>query len=100
MTTIWKYRVNPDMEAQIFELPINAEVLSFGLDGNEDLCFWAAVHPDLPTEKRHVWCVGTGWPLMFNKEKYWFVGTVTHGAYVWHLFVEDKDEYETNCNNR
>ena len=89
MKTIWKYEIYPEFENQIIEMPTGAVILSFGLDGNDQLCFWAQVDDSAPLEEHLVACVGTGWPMenVFNaKDRYaCFIGTVTHGQYVWHL---------------
>ena len=51
-----------------------------------------------PKEKHRVACVGTGWDIsaLFKVEQMRFIGTATHGVYVWHLFdlgaVEDRVE--------
>ena len=91
MYSIWKYPVEPDFVNQVFEMPIGAEIISFGLDGEDRLCFWAIVNTDAPLEARIIACVGTGWPIdnIFNERtsKYVnFIGTATHTPYVWHLF--------------
>ena len=91
MYTIWKYEVEPDFVNQVYNMPAGAVILSFGLDPNDKLCFWARVNDQAPMEAHTVACVGTGWPLdtVFNErlDKYvCFIGTVTHGNYVWHLF--------------
>lgn len=91
MYTIWKYEIEPDFVNQVCKMPAGAVILSFGLDGADKLCFWARVNDEAPIEEHVVACVGTGWPLdaVFNErlDKYaCFIGTVTHGIYVWHLF--------------
>ena len=86
MQTIWKYEISPDWEQQEIEMPIGATILSFGIDGTNSLCLWAIVNPEAPKMARVVGCYGTGWPLDFTTRGARFVGTVTHGAYVWHLF--------------
>ena len=91
MYSIWKYEVDPDFVNQIYQMPAGAVILSFGLDGNNRLCFWARVNTEAPICAHTIACVGTGWPIdnVFSDRagKYAsFIGTVTHGAYVWHLF--------------
>lgn len=91
MYTVWKYRIEPDIINQVYEMPTGAVILSFGMDPNNDLCFWARVNDEAPMEDHVVACIGTGWPLdaIFNEriDKYaCFIGTITRGAYVWHLF--------------
>lgn len=89
MITIWKYLVEPDDVNQVYGMPAGALILSFGLDGNDQLCFWAKVNDAAQLEDHVVACVGTGWELdhVFGaKDRYaCFIGSVTHGSYVWHL---------------
>lgn len=95
MYSIWKYEIEPDFVNQVYDLPIGAEILSFGIDPNDKLCFWALVDTDAATEPRTFACVGTGWPIdmaLSDKVGYVaFIGTVTHGAYVWHLMEVGAD---------
>lgn len=89
--TIWKYKIEPSFENQIYPLPAGAVILSFGLDSVGALCFWARVNESAPLENHVLACVGTGWSLdaAFNDRlgKYAvFVGTTVQGDYVWHLF--------------
>ena len=111
MYSIWKYEVEPDFVNQKYTMPKGATILSFGLDGNDQLCFWARVNTEAPKEEHLIACVGTGWPIdnMFNERvgKYVnFIGTVTHGVYVWHLFDlgaalgEEQREVATNRQNK
>ena len=90
MLTIWKYKVEPDFVNQIIEMPKGALILSFGLDANDELCFWAQVDDSAPLEEHVIACVGTGWSIDHvcdSVRRYaCFIGTVTHGDYVWHLF--------------
>lgn len=91
MYTIWKYEIEPDFVNQVYMMPAESVILSFGLDANNNLCFWARVNDAAPMVEHAVACIGTGWPLetIFNERanKYvCFIGSVTHGSYVWHLF--------------
>lgn len=90
MQTIWKYEVEPDIVIQTFDMPKDAIVLSFGLDPHGSMCFWAKVDDQAPIEEHLIACVGTGWPIseIFEAANKYacFVGTVTKGPYVWHLF--------------
>lgn len=87
---IWKYKVMPDNVNQVFSLPRGAEILSFGVDGANQLCFWALVNEQAPHEDRVLVCVGTGWPLTTlegaKERTIDFIGSVTQDVYVWHLF--------------
>ena len=87
MITIWKYEIEPDLVNQVYDMPAGAVILSFGLDGQGTMCFWARVDDEAPKENHVVACVGTGWPIDHNASYVcFFIGTVTHGPYVWHLF--------------
>lgn len=90
MQTIWKYEVEPDIVIQTFDMPKDAIVLSFGLDPHGSMCFWAKVDDQAPIEEHLIGCIGTGWPAdnIFEAIGRYacFIGTVTHGPYVWHLF--------------
>lgn len=100
MQTIWKYGIDPDIVIQTYRMPKGAIVLSIGDDPHGKMCFWAQVDPCAPLEDHLVACVGTGWEIdnMFAGGRYVnFVGTVTRGAYVWHMFdlgesVKDRNE--------
>lgn len=83
--TIWKYKITPEMDTQYIKMPIGATILSFGLDGDGELCFWALVNPSAQLWTRNVACVGTGWHFLLDNGAR-FVGTTTQGPYVWHLF--------------
>ena len=85
MITIWKYKVEPDLVNQVYKMPVGAQIVSFGLDPNEDLCFWAIVDNYAQGEDHAVACVGTGWDANFGVLAR-FVGSVTKDQYVWHLF--------------
>jgi hypothetical protein len=86
--SIYKYPVEPDFLIQVYDMPKGAVILSFGLDGNNQLCFWAHIDKDAPLEARKIACVGTGWDLtaLYSGDTTQFIGTTTHGPYVWHLF--------------
>ena len=90
MISIWKYEVEPDFINQSYMMPSGAIILSFGLDGNGKMCFWAQVDTEAPKVEHNIACVGTGWDLSALKneknEYVGFIGSVTHGPYVWHLF--------------
>ena len=90
MYTIWKYKVEPDLVIQEYKMPKDAIILSFGLDPQGDMCIWARVKEDEPLEEHLIACIGTGWPIdniIETTGRYaCFIGSVTHGPYVWHLF--------------
>ena len=95
MVTIWKYEVLPLDNMQSFDLPAGAHIVHFGTDPRSRLCFWALVDTESRLVERHVWCVGTGWPLeeCGVAQEVEYIGSVNSGPYVWHLLVEET-EYE------
>lgn len=97
MLSIWKYQVEPDMLNQLVEMPKDATILSFGVDPQGALCFWAQVDTEARHVDRIISCVGTGWnvdTVVVNEGR--FVGTAVRGDYVWHFFdlgeVNDRKE--------
>jgi len=91
MYSIWKYNVEPNIINQEYYLPEGAQIVSFGLDPADNMCFWARVNTNAPKVARMVACVGTGWPLdnvysKSNGRQVEFIGSLTHGPYVGHLF--------------
>lgn len=86
MKTIWKYEIAEE-GSSILKVPLGAEVISCGLDANDNMCVWAIVNPDaMYDEEIEILAWGTGWPLDFRGK---FIGTVTKAPYVWHIFVVD-----------
>lgn len=84
--TIWKFPLETT-DVQEIQTPANAKMLSVGLDPEGALCLWALVNPKEDLEAITVNIVGTGNPvprsvLMWSE----FLGTVTDGPYVWHVF--------------
>lgn len=89
MNTIWKYKVLPLDGPQRYDMPEGAQIISAGLDPQEDMCFWALVDSSAPLEERTIWCVGTGWPLdELEMPDARFIGTIRHDPYMWHIFEE------------
>ena len=89
MTTVYKYTVFSSQEAVEVEMPEDAMILSFGVDGLNRPCIWALVNTENPIEKREFFCVGTGWNLdeIFAGEPVVYAGSVTDAmGMVWHLF--------------
>jgi hypothetical protein len=88
MKTIWKYPLIVT-DSQIVRMPQGASVLS-AADQYGELCIWAFVDSDQPTEERRVQIVGTGNPVDLTGE-WQFVGSVQQSVFVWHVFVERTD---------
>lgn len=66
-------------------LPKGAEVLGV-VENNGTVCLYAEVVPEITTENRCFFVVGTG--EVFNKEDKEYIGAVMVGAYVWHVYEE------------
>lgn len=91
MIRIFKYPIVSGEAAQEIEVPFGAVMINGGLDANGQLCVWMSVDDKQEqTEKRLIYCIGTGWPLdlIIKKEypKFDYLTTVVDGQYVWHLF--------------
>ena len=82
MNTIWKFII-PHLPESALELPWGAELLCVQMQG-KDICLWAVVDPQAPTERRRFEIVPTGIP--FEIEEGCYLGTVQQGPYVWHIF--------------
>jgi len=90
MVTIYKYPINLSLTGLAFQSFRGAEIISCGLDGEKEPCIWAKVDTSQPSENLVVYCVGTGWDieqLLINKNLK-FIGTVTDGSMVIHIFQE------------
>ena len=90
---IYKYYIGPSLAVLKFDCYEGAEVLSAGLDGNENMCIWVKVDTATPPASLKVYCIGTGWDMedVIGSDKVKFVGTVTQKPYVWHVFVKEKE---------
>ena len=80
MREIWKYSFNV-VDAFYLSLPIDAEVLTVGMQGNQP-CIWVKVIPNNALESRRFFVVGTGHLL----PEAGYVGTFQVPPFVWHLF--------------
>lgn len=94
MITIYKYPVSPSNEPNVIQMPQGASIISCGVDGFGGRSIWAFVDTDKPTEKRKIWCVGTGWNLedMLNNTCISYLGTIKDNYYIWHIFEEVDEE--------
>ena len=83
---IWKYPVEAT-DSFLVEMPIGARILSVQVQRDE-VCMWALVDPNAPTEGRRFNVYGTGHPIRRDPGE--FVGTfqLRGGALVFHLFAE------------
>lgn len=83
---IYKYVVRPDRLK--VEMPKGAKVLTAQLQHGE-ICVWAEVQPDAPTEQRHFEVFGTGHPMhedMGTSREYINTVQLEGGALVFHVY--------------
>lgn len=72
MNTIWKYVLEPQIT---LDMPAGATILSVGTQG-DDICLWARVDTDAPTEQRRFLVACMGMPLAESFTGARFIGTV------------------------
>lgn len=92
MKTIWKFILDVT-DVQIVAMPAGARVLPTVTSPDiigRPLSIWAEVDPDLETEERAIYVVGTGNPIPNAATKY--VGTCMQGSLVWHVYEAKADE--------
>ena len=89
--TVWKFPLGPLHGPAYAWLPEGAAILHFDIQGGEPT-IWALVDPERPTEQRKFEFVGTGHPLLAERDGFpsSYIGTCFSGLFVWHLF-EAKD---------
>lgn len=84
MKVIYKYPLELQ-DSQFLLLPEAHQVLSVQVQ-NERLYLWASVDTDFPIEKVQIRIIGTGHPILFDHENYFYVATVQMNTLVWHVF--------------
>lgn len=97
MISIFKYRLIGMSFSPILDIkmPKDAKILSVGRDPSKDLCVWAQIDTKKEMVKRKILCWGTGWPLEDAFAEFpaaEFIGTVTDGPYMWHIFDTKVEE--------
>lgn len=100
MKTIWKFPLGPLKERTEILVPLGARILTVQPQPNPidpqatawhrplRLCLWAIVDPAAEAERRLVLIVGTGQPIPDPLERWEYITSVQHGAYVWHCFID------------
>jgi hypothetical protein len=86
--TIYKYKLNQGRVNQI-QMPMDASVISVGLDPMEDICIWALVETDNDMDERTFFVAGTGWDITEDLLEFTEIsslGTVRQGPFMWHIF--------------
>ncbi len=89
MTTIYKYPLDIT-DTQTIDCPKGSVPLHVGLDPSGNPCLWAQVDTSKSLGELTVYIVGTGHPLPSARTPYKHLGSLTHGLFVWHVFVEGK----------
>ena len=84
MRVIWKYPIQI-INTQKIRMPKGAEVLSVGIDPDNQPCVWCSVDPYQSEEYRTIHVVDTGEGVPDNTV---FVGTFIYHSYVGHIFIE------------
>jgi len=71
------------------DLPLAAKLLSVKMQ-NDRITLWAIVDPDIGTETRRFWVLGTGWEIPKEVALEPLDTVIDPLGYVWHIFVEAK----------
>lgn len=85
-TQIWKYMLSIT-DAQALQMPAGARVLTAAMRHGQ-LCVWALVDVNAPTESRRVYVRGTGHTFTGREGAYIASVQQAHGEFVWHVFDE------------
>lgn len=85
LKSVWKFPLHVTGEPQSVMMPNGSKVLSVQLQA-EQICVWALVNPQEPTEERLFFIMGTGHPFGDTGDLLHFVGTIQMGPLVWHVF--------------
>ena len=85
MQTIWKYKLDI-VELQFVNMPLNSKILTVMMQDTQ-LCLWAEVLPDIPTEDRTIEIFGTGNPMDYTVNRK-YIGSVNDGVFIWHIYEQ------------
>lgn len=85
MITIHRYEIIPNDRITL-TMPARARILSVLPSDRVEygISLWALVDTDQPMEPHVLYVHGTGHPLTVPLAR--FIGTVSHGQLVWHVF--------------
>lgn len=82
---IYKYPLNdfPITDKPI-TMPLGSHPIKVDLDGGGNPCIWVIFESlEAETEDRYFKIFGTGHEI---PEGHWYIGTFSHGIFVWHVF--------------
>lgn len=82
---IYKYTLKIT-DTQVVEMPEGAGILTVQMQ-HGNLCLWALVKPELPTQSRYIRIIGTGNPV--PDESLSYIATAQAGPLVWHIFERE-----------
>ncbi len=82
MKTIWKFPLKL-VDIQDIKLPIESQFLSC-INQDDMATLYFIVNPELPKTRLEIFIYGTGNPA-YPEDKI-FLGTVSIGHFVWHIF--------------
>ena len=85
MRVIFKYELEMRFSPQTLELPVEATILSVGMQNNT-VCIWVLFNTEFPgVENRSFRIVGTDHENVLSRSDK-FLGTAQNNQYVWHIF--------------
>lgn len=84
MITIHKFPLELK-DVQVIPMAITIPLFKVGLDPKGQLCVWARVDTNSVIRDQTFFIVGTGHPV--PDKAYVWVGTVTQGDFVWHIWT-------------
>ncbi|RTL09093.1 MAG: hypothetical protein EKK62_04125 [Acidimicrobiia bacterium] len=83
---IWKFVLDPSVDPQAVKMPKGAEILTAREQGH-NVCVWALVDPEAPTECRSFEVIGTGWEVPRRSRRYIGTAQIIDGSpLVFHVF--------------
>jgi len=84
---IYKYELALKDSQQI-EMPVGAKILYTAVQ-NDQICLWALVQPENPTQEREVRIFGSGHdvPDAITERHYYGTILMQNGQFVWHIFI-------------
>lgn len=84
MNVIYKYKLTQGLN----ELEIPYKKILSVINQGMSPTLYAIVNPEMPNRKLQVIVAGTGWELEDNMFDGNFLGTITDGMFVWHVFYK------------
>ena len=91
LTISYKSLLANGINIDIVEMPKNANILSCGVDADNNLCIWAAVDSNAEKVNRTIYMAWTGTNIdSFYNGEVSFVGTVKQANFIWHIFAKNE----------